>query len=203
MLYSINGKIEEITYSYIVINNNDISYKVLIPEKDYSYYKKIKENEENVKVFTILNIKETTLELIGFSSLIDKNIYQSLNNVSGIGPKAALSILSSLSIEEIIFAIKNKNENVLTRVKGIGKKAANRIILEVKVDETILNSINTDNLNVQEKLSFESQNVKNALDALEQLGFKKTIVKQCLTKEDLSLTTEELIKLCLKKLNKL
>lgn len=84
------------------------------------------------KLYTYLNVREDTFELYGFATENERNCFEMLIGVSGVGPKAALSILSSNSPENLVMAIVTENEKALTGVPGIGKKTAQRIILELK-----------------------------------------------------------------------
>lgn len=87
---------------------------------------------EKMKLYTVLSVREDALELFGFYSREEKAMYERLRGVSGIGPRTAMQILSSLSVREISIALVTGDSNALTRVPGIGKKTAQRLVLELK-----------------------------------------------------------------------
>ncbi len=87
---------------------------------------------EQTRLFTVLNVKEDLLELYGFSSMEEKHMFSRLTSVTGIGPKTAVQILSSLPLRELTLAIMTGNIQALSRAQGIGKKTAQRIALELK-----------------------------------------------------------------------
>ena len=206
MIYSVSGYISEINPNFVVINTaNQIGFQIYISSRDYDKFKDEPTKTDDVKqwitFYTILHLKETHTELVGFSQKIDKDIYNVLLSVSGIGTKAALALLSELTAEEIIYAIQNKKDKVLTRAKGIGKKAAVRIVMDAKLSDNILNNIEL-NAIPKEKVEFVSENIINAIEALVSLGYKKTTVKEFFKDKDLDLSTEELIKIFLKECKK-
>ncbi len=98
------------------------------------------QNGEKARLFTVLNVKEDLLELFGFSSKDEKRMFERLTSVSGIGPKTAIQILSSMPLRDLTLAIMTGDTTALARAQGIGKKTAQRIALELKekVDESDL-----------------------------------------------------------------
>ena len=87
---------------------------------------------EKARLYTVLNVKEDLMELYGFSSLEEKHMFERLTSVSGIGPKTAVQILSSMSLRDLTLAIMSGDTTALSRAQGIGKKTAQRIALELK-----------------------------------------------------------------------
>ena len=101
---------------------------------------------EKFRLFTVLNVKEDLMELFGFATLEEKHMFERLTSVSGIGPKTAIQILSSMPLRDLTLAIMTGDTTALSRAQGIGKKTAQRIALELKekVDETDLKGFSQD-----------------------------------------------------------
>lgn len=164
MIDTIRGNLVEKLPTSVVIDNGGIGYKIQIP---LSTYHKLPEKSKEVILFTHLVVKEDTLQLYGFATYEERDLFLSLKSTSGIGPKSALSILSQISsLEDFKMAIGKGEIQVLTSFSGIGKKTAQRIIVELqekfKVSEVV------DFLKKEDKPLFD-----DAIMALISLGFKK------------------------------
>lgn len=169
----LKGFVKEILPNSIVLEVNDIGYQVFVPN---SYDYKL---EEFTTVYIHQAIKEDSNFLYGFRQKDEKEMFLKLLSVSGIGPKSALSIMASGTVNEIASAIEAGDSKKLTKFPGIGPKAASQIILDLKgklIVDTPL--INTDYDDVR--------------DALIALGYKQKDVEKVLPK--LSGTTSEMIK---------
>ena len=183
-MYSyIKGVITKITPKYVVIENNNIGYLVIVPNP-YNY----KMNEE-CKIFIHQYVKEDVLDLYGFKTEDEKELFLKLISVSGIGPKSALSILASGSVNEITLAIEAGNDAYLKKFPGIGSKASLQIILDLK------GKLKTEELAINPALG----DVEAALIAL---GYNKKELAKVLNKLDLSKDVGELVKDALKMLIK-
>jgi Holliday junction DNA helicase RuvA len=128
MFYYLSGIVAEIEANLAVIDCGGVGYACATTNYTLAQLKK----GEKAKLFTYLHIREDAVELFGFSSRNELNSFKMLIGVSGVGPKAALAILSSNSPSNLALAIVTGDEKVLTAVPGIGKKIAQRIILELK-----------------------------------------------------------------------
>ena len=129
MYASIVGVVEEKTPDTLVINAGGVGYEII------STMKAIREAGavgQSARVYTYLLVREDALLLYGFASKEEKHMFTRLIGVSGVGPKAAMSILSSLSSSDLALALVTGDVSVLTRAPGIGKKMAQRLILELK-----------------------------------------------------------------------
>ena len=126
---------------------------------------------ETVRMYTILNVKEDLLELYGFSTIEEKHMFERLTSVTGIGPKTALQILSSMPLRELTLAIVSGDTAVLSRAQGIGKKTAQRIALELKekVDESDLQGIQT--VNAPSASLPVTDTLNEAIEGLISLGY--------------------------------
>ena len=126
---------------------------------------------DKTKLFTILNVKEDLLELYGFASIEEKHMFERLTSVSGIGPKSALQILSSMTLRDLTIAIMTGDTTALSRAQGIGKKTAQRIALELKekVSEADFSGIQLGDISVPQAPMTDA--VKEAVQGLISLGY--------------------------------
>jgi len=133
------------------------------------------EKEENVKIFTQFIVREDAHILYGFHSKQEREVFQKLISVNGVGPSSAMMMLSSLEINEIVESIENADVKKLQSVKGIGAKTAQRIIIDLKdkLNDDVFNfNINSDNS--KNKSKFE------ALSALDVLGIPRKTAEKVL-----------------------
>lgn len=129
MISLIRGTIELKTDEYVVVDVNGLGLEISVP---LSTLVGLAEIGEEVKLFTHLQMRDDSLRLYGFLSLKEKELFELLINISGVGPKMAISILSDIPQEKLERAIIQEDLVTLTNVSGIGKKTAQRLILELK-----------------------------------------------------------------------
>ncbi len=183
MFAYIIGKVTKITPKFIVVENNNIGY-LLIVSNPYNF-----KHNEDLKIFTHQYIREDSQDLYGFKTEEEKDLFLKLISVNGIGPKSALSILASGSVKEIIKAIDNRDDAYLRKFPGIGPKASQQIILDLKGKisfESVSNIINTDT------------KISDCEEALISLGYSKKEVSKVLSKLDTSMDEGQIIKEALK-----
>jgi len=191
MITHLKGKLVEKSPTNVVIEVNGIGYWVNISLTTFS---QIPDNE-NIKLFTHLQIKEDSHSLYGFYSKKERDIFRLLISVSGVGTSTARTMLSSLNPNQVVEAISSNNVSIVQSVKGIGSKTAQRLIIELKdkilkiydLDETYVNSNNTTR--------------EEALSALEVLGINKKSSERLvdnIIKENQDISVEEIIKETLK-----
>ena len=128
MFYYLEGKVTEIDLSLVVIDCGGVGFAVNTTANTISRVKK----GESARLYTYCNIKEDAFDIYGFASKSEKHSFELLLGVSGVGPKAALSILSSSNPEALAMAVVAGDDKALTAAPGVGKKLAQRIILELK-----------------------------------------------------------------------
>lgn len=128
MIYSIQGKISHLKTDFIVVETNGLSYQVFVTD---FLLEKIK-IDQNIKLFTYLEVRENAMELYGFKNQIELEYFKRLRSISGIGPKSTMNILSLVRLPDLEKAILSEKADILTKISGIGKKTAQRIILELK-----------------------------------------------------------------------
>lgn len=130
MIYSINGRIRSKFENYIVVDLGSFSMTVIMSTNSINSLSKL--SDEKIEVLTYLNVREDALELYGFLDNNEIDLFKQLINISKIGPKMAISILSYTSPNAFIRNIKSNNIDEITKISGIGRKTAQRIILELK-----------------------------------------------------------------------
>ena len=193
MIGFIRGDIEAIYEDKVVIDTGSIGYNVYVPA---SVIDKIKIGDE-VTMYTYLNVREDAMNLFGFLSRDDLDMYKMLISVNGIGPKAALSILSYLSINDLKYAIVSGDASTISKANGIGKKTAEKIILELK-DK--IDSISGNRDDVVSIDTSESSNINEAVLALESLGYSKVESLKAVKTANAKDSVEDIIKETLKHL---
>ncbi|SUZ88157.1 uncharacterized protein METZ01_LOCUS41011 [marine metagenome] len=193
MITHVKGRLVEKAPTSVVIESNGIGYLINISLNTFS---QIPDNE-NLKLYTHLQIKEDSHTLYGFYTIKEREIFRLLISVNGIGSNIARTMLSSISPDQIIDAISRENVSLIQSVKGIGSKTAQRVIIDLRdkilkvydLDEGITSSNNT--------------NKEEALSALEVLGINKRSSERLVGKivlENPDISVESIIKETLKNL---
>lgn len=198
MISTVRGKILEKKPTEVVIEANSIGFLIIISIKTFE---KLPPVGSEVSLFTHLIPREDALNLYGFFTQQERTIFKLLLNVNGIGPKSAISILSSILPEELSNMIISGNSNSIQKIPGIGKKTAERLLLELK-DKIISVSEIPSNIELSKNFAVREE----AVEALIMLGYNRQTAEKCvrdvLSKSNDSITTEELVKLSLQKLMK-
>lgn len=184
-MYSyIIGEIKIAKDNYIVIENNNIGYKVFVPNP-YSY-----EIKKEYTLYLFNQVREEEYSLFGFKSFDELELFTKLTGVKGIGPKTALPFLATGSVSGIIDAINRENLLYLTKFPKIGEKLGKQIILDLK-----------DKIKIEYEVD-KDDHTEELISVLENLGYKKNEIKNVLGNIDNSLSIEEQIKESLKLLMK-
>jgi Holliday junction DNA helicase RuvA len=129
MIASLHGKLESISTDSAIVNVNGIGFLVHMPTSTVNTLGRI---GQEAHLQTCLVVREDSMSLYGFATDGELELFQVLTGVSGLGPKLALTMLSSMSVEQVSTAIATNNIDLLTAIHGIGKKMANRLVLELK-----------------------------------------------------------------------
>jgi Holliday junction DNA helicase RuvA len=191
MIHHLSGTLIEKTPTNLVVECGGVGYFVRISLNTFSRI--TTENGKNIKIFTQLQVREDAHTLFGFYAVQEREMFNHLVSVSGIGASTAILMLSALSADEIASAIVNEDVSLIKSVKGIGLKTAQRVIVDLK--------------SKMAKIEFSAENIFTpnntikfeALTALSALGFDKTKVEKAINKvitEEQSV--EDLIKAALK-----
>lgn len=189
----IKGKVVDIREDYVILENGGIGYRI------YTSSTSLMDLELNkmATMYTFLSVREEGINLYGFSSEEELNMFCNLILVSKIGPKGALNILSTLTPQQIVNAIHNNEADLLCAAPGIGKKTANRIILELK------DRIPKDLVLERTKVQKEDDHVQLAIDGVMTLGYTRGEVYSIIKQLDInSMDTEQIIREVLKRLSK-
>ena len=172
MITQLRGKLIEIYPTNAVIDCNGVGYWVNISLNTYSTL----EHEELVTIFTHLIVREDAHILYGFATKLEREIFQKLISVNGVGPASGMMIISTLSSKEIATAIAQEDAKLLQSVKGIGAKTAQRIIIDLKdkLDQNLILDVNS--------TSVKNKSKNEALSALEVLGIPKKSAEKIMDK---------------------
>ncbi|WP_440451622.1 Holliday junction branch migration protein RuvA [Ruminococcus intestinalis] len=195
MIYSVRGKLIHTENSAAVVECGGVGY---LCQTTMNTLKTLKLNSE-VTLYTYLNVREDAVDLFGFATQNELATFKTLISVSGVGPKAGLSILSELTAEQVAMAIATDDIKTITRAQGIGKKIAQRIILELK--DKLAKSEQTQSGNVQMPQTAVG-NVAKAIEALGVLGYTPADVSPVLANFDAGLPVEQLIAMTLKQMGR-
>ncbi len=186
MMYGyIKGMVTKVTPKNIIVENQGIGY-LLIVSNPYNF-----SLNKEYKVYVYQYVREDIIDLYGFISEDEKDLFLKLISVSGIGPKSALSILATGTVSEIVKAIESRNDAYLRKFPGIGAKASQQIILDLQ-----------GKLNLGEEIVIKNTKLEDVEQALLALGYNKKEIAKVLPKLDQTLDEGALVKQALKALVK-
>lgn len=190
MIAHLIGKITEKIENSVIIDVNDVGYEVTLPAPDAESL----HLDDQVKIYTHHAVRENAEELYGFSTLAAKRLFEMLLSVSGVGPKAAISILSLGAPETVRNAIANTDSAFIAKAAGVGKKSAERVIIDLRDKVGLPSRVGRSTTDLPVSPSGEDE----ALDALIALGFPLKEATAALASVDTNLPVEERIKQALK-----
>ena len=199
MIYSVRGKLTHKEPFLAVVECAGGGYAC---RTTCSTSAQLGETGKEVYLYTYLHVREDNVELFGFYSMQELNCFKMLISVSGVGPKAALSILSDIDAQRFALTVASGDSKVFTKTKGVGPKLAQRIVLELK-DKIAKESITTSDIKSSGNIFVpEGDNCAEAVSALMVLGFSQEEVAAAVSKIDTSLDTGEIVKQALKIIGK-
>ena len=202
MISYVKGSLEYVSEGFIIVDNNGIGYKIYVSPKLMAGLGDI---GSQVKIFTYTSVREDDISLYGFENFEELEIFNKLITVSGIGPKGALGIISTLPPKDFVMAVISEDVKEISKAQGVGKKTAQRIILELKdkfksedfIESTAFGEGNGLAGDIVGDPKFET------IEALSSLGYSRSeSVKAVSDVYEEGLSTEDLLKLALKKLAK-
>ncbi|OGV36777.1 MAG: Holliday junction DNA helicase RuvA [Lentisphaerae bacterium GWF2_49_21] len=202
MIGSLTGVIKESSFTEMIIDVHGVGYLVFIP---LSTFDKLPKPGSEATVLVHTNVKEDDIQLYGFATTQEKQLFKLLMTVSGIGPKIALNVLSAMSVTSFCTAIVNADLKAINAISGIGKKTAELLVLELR---NKVKDISPESAFAKSKVpDAVSKSTEDAVRALVQLGFKqeaamKVIHELAAGKDPKECSTENLIRLALRSLNK-
>lgn len=200
MISQLTGKIISSDEKSLIVDVNGVGYQVFCSLQTLL---ELKNSNETITILTEFIVREDSQSLFGFSDPLEKKWFNLLISVQGVGAKAAIAILSSITIDELGYAISNSEKSTVTKAEGVGPKIAGRIINELKdkIPESQLDPLFSNYVDPNNK---EKELVEDAVSALSNLGYNKNNIKNIVVKvyEDAeeNINLSELISKSLKKL---
>lgn len=202
MIAFVKGTVEyaEPESGLVVLETGGIGYNILVPGKDFSL---LPGRGGEAKLYTHLNVREDAMQLFGFLNRDDLQFFRLLIGVNGIGPKAALGILSVFGADELRFAILADDAKTISKAPGVGAKTARKLILELKdkisLEDAFEKKLAHEQLAVEAKTG-KSASVDEAVQALTALGYSSTDALKAVRKVEgaENMDVEELLKAALK-----
>jgi Holliday junction DNA helicase RuvA len=199
MITFLEGKLTSALPTQATIDVHGVGYEVFIP---LSSYDKLPPVGQPLRILTHLHVREDVQVLYGFMTVPERDLFRLLvNNVSGIGPKLALAVLSGMSVTSFKAAVVNSDVTALSKVSGVGKKTAERIVLELKDKVGVTAAWEASS--AAHAPTPEQERVNEAVLALIALGYKQVEVHRVLhdlQQKGQASTTEDLVKLALKQM---
>ena len=167
MIAYIKGKVAEILEDRVILEAGAMGYNLFMP---MASAEAVLKRGDDVKLYTHLHVREDVMQLFGFLTKDDLHTFQLLLGVNGIGPKAALGILSGLTADELRFAVLSEDVKTISKAPGVGKKTAQKLILELK-----------DKMDLQEAFDLKTQHVQEAQGDMADLSDARKEAVEALT----------------------
>lgn len=179
MIAYLSGKLLEKEANSVIVDVNGVGYEVAIP---LSTFYELGEIGSDVQLRIYTYVREDTLSLFGFKSLREKELFLKLISVSGIGAKSGIGILSGMSADEIINAIRSNNLVRLNSIPGIGKKTAERIVIELrdKINSISAGTVETSQTSETPTIPSGNEVYDDAVSALKNLGYQRQFAEKAL-----------------------
>ena len=199
MISQLSGKIISSDEKSLIVDVNGVGYQVFCSLQTLI---DLKDSNETITILTEFIVREDSQSLYGFSGQLEKKWFNLLISVQGVGAKAAIAILSSITIDELGYAISNSEKSTVTKAEGVGPKIAGRIINELK-DKIPESQIKPLFSNYMDQNNKDKELVEDAISALSNLGYNKNNVKNIvieLYEDSKDINLSELISKSLKKL---
>ena len=197
MISYIKGILEDMSPGMVVVDNHGIGYQMMVPMRGESFPK----IGQEIKIYTHMHVREDDVSLFGFLSKEEKEAFELLIGVNGIGPKVGLSVLSTLSVYELKMAVISEDVKTISKTPGLGPKGAKKLILELK-DKLSIEELEEDGVGAEifDTSADSSDSVMITIEGLVSLGYSKSEAAIAVNKvEDAKdLTPEELLKKALK-----
>lgn len=194
MIYSLTGKYITAEPNFVVIECGGVGFRCFT---SMSTITRLPEQGSTVTLYTHMSVTENAMTLYGFSEKTELSCFKMLISVSGIGPKAAISILSTLTPEDVALAVGSGDYKAITRANGVGPKIAQRVVLELKDKFKSMGAPSDIAPNGRGGVPSASSNAAAAINALLVLGYQPSEAAQLVAKLDATLPTEEIIRLAL------
>ena len=203
MIAYLRGEVAQVLPDRVIVDVGGVGYQVLVSVRDAA---DMPPAGEEVKIHTYLSVSEDAMRLYGFLSRDDLNVYKTMISVSGVGPKAALGILGTLSANDIRFAVFSDDDKALSRAPGIGAKTAKKLILELKDKLKLEDAIlpggfdSVPDGNGEQAASVIDAELSDAVQALTALGYSNSEALRAVRKVKVTdrMQTQDILKQALK-----
>ena len=200
MIYNLNGKLTYVDPTFIVIECGGVGFKCFASTTTITSISTV---GTNVNVLTYMSVKEDSIDLYGFATQEELNAFKLLISVSGIGPKAAMAILSVLPPDRLSVAVSSGDVKAIQSAQGVGKKTAERVVLELKDKMVGIGSAHTNAIVEGIQSVAQSDNAQEAVEVLVSLGFNQSEAASVVGTMDKSLSVDDMIRKGLKSLSQL
>ena len=200
MITYLIGEVVSVTEKRLVLDVNQVGFQIAITTRDAQ---NMPPKGSKVQIYTYMSVREDAISLFGFLSEDDLNMYKMLINVSGIGPKGGLGILSVMSADDLRFAVLSSDAKAIARAPGIGQKTAQKLILEIK-DKIDLNDVLNRSDDAETPAVTQARaEMDDAVAALSALGYSASDALRAVRKVTVSdeMTTQEIIRKALPQLS--
>jgi Holliday junction DNA helicase RuvA len=188
MIALISGRIAYKGISQVIVDTHGVGYRIFIP---LTTFYELPEAGQVVTLHVHTHVKQDAINLFGFYTVQERDLFQLMISVSGIGPKISMNILSGISAQELLNAISRGNVSKLISIPGVGRKMAERLILELK--EKIIKKMIVEKISAEDNQRQASEViVEDILSALVNLGYKSNAAKDALDKV-LQVSEEKLV----------
>lgn len=203
MIYSLTGRLIHKENSLAVIECAGVGYGVVCTNQTISRL-----SGDTVTVFTYMHVTENSLDLFGFASRDELDAFKMLISVSGVGPKAALAILSEFAPDRLMLFIASGDAKMITKAQGVGPKLAQRIVLELKdkASKGLPSGViaaDSDVFSSRSERNVGSDNLSEAISALVTLGYNRSEALTALGGADPSMSADDMIRFALRKLSRI
>ena len=198
MISYIKGELIEVLEDRIIIECQGIGYNIFVP---MSVLDNLPMIGENIKMHTYMHIREDAMILFGFSNRDDLQVFRLLLAVNGIGPKGAIGILSTMTSDDLRFAVLGDDVQAISKAPGIGAKTAKKLILELKDKFKLEDAVELKTLHMIEKNDDRKSDKKSeAILALTALGYSKTEAVKAVSKVTIidDMEVEDILKIALR-----
>lgn len=201
MISYIRGELISIEEEKVIVEVNGVGFGIFMPAQSMNLLPTI---GEEVKLHTYMNVREDAMQLFGFLTKDDLNVFKLVIGVSGIGPKGGLSILSELSPDELRFAVMSHDVKAISASQGIGKKTAEKLIIELKDKlsiEDVLQRVEDSEARTSVSANHQDNQIQaEAIQALVALGYGNSEALKAVKKVDITEETsvEDVLKMALK-----
>ena len=178
MIALISGKIVYKGISHVIVDVQGVGYRIFIP---LTTFYELPEAGQIITLHVHTNVKQDAINLFGFYTVQERDLFQLMISVSGIGPKMSMNILSGISAQELLRAISGGNVGKLVNIPGVGKKMAERLILELK-EKVIKKMMMEETPAADDQHKANEIIMEDALSALVNLGYKSNVAREALDK---------------------